>query len=52
MRVIGMAILLASVAGFAFAGANVPEVDASTGLAAVGLLAGGLVVLRARKKKS
>jgi hypothetical protein len=52
MRVIGMAILLASVAGFAFAGNPTPEIDASTGTAAIGLLAGGLVVLRARKKKS
>ena len=52
MRVIGMVILLASVAGFAFAGNPTPEIDASTGTAAVGLLGGGLVVLRARKKKS
>jgi hypothetical protein len=52
IRGIGMAILLASVAGFAFAGTSAPEIDGSTGAAAIGLLAGGLVVLRSRKKKS
>jgi hypothetical protein len=52
VRFIGMAILLASVGGTAFAGRLVPEIDASSGIAAVGLLAGGLLVLRSRKKKS
>ena len=51
-RAIGMAMILASVAGFAFAGNNAPEIDASAGVAAVGLLTGGLMVLRSRKKKS
>jgi MYXO-CTERM domain-containing protein len=52
IRGIGMAIIPASVAGFAFAGMLAPEIDASTGVAAVGLLAGGLLVLRSRRKKS
>jgi len=51
-RLIGIAILLASVAGFAFAGRIAPEIDASSGVAAVGLLIGGSLVLRSRKKKS
>ena len=52
-RVIGIAILLGSLATFAFGGAlPAPEIDASTGIAAVGLLSGGLLVLRSRRKKS
>ncbi|HSP68702.1 MAG TPA: hypothetical protein VLN48_13310 [Bryobacteraceae bacterium] len=52
-RIIGIAMLLASLAGFAFAGAvQVPEIDASSGVAALGLLSGGLLVLRSRRKKS
>src|SRR5690349_8477302 len=53
-RVIGMAILLASVATFAFAGIQVqaPEIDASTGVAALGLLSGGLLVLLSIRKRS
>ena len=51
-RVIGVAILL-SVATFAFAGTTtVPEIDASSGVAALGLVSGGLLVLRSRRKKS
>jgi MYXO-CTERM domain-containing protein len=52
-RVIGIAILLASAATFVFAGSlQAPEIDASTGVAALGLLSGGLLVLRSRRKKS
>jgi hypothetical protein len=50
-RMVGMAVLLASVAGAAFGGFAAPEVDGSSGVAAVGLLAGALLVLRSRKKK-
>lgn len=52
IRFIGMAILMASVATFAFAGRIAPEIDASSGAAALGLLSGGLLVLRSRRKKS
>jgi hypothetical protein len=52
IRAIGMAVLLASVASFAFAGTAAPEIDASAGVAAIGLLSGGLLVLRSRKKRS
>ena len=52
MRALGMALVMSSVAGFAFAGTNAPEIDAASGAAAIGLLAGGLLILRGRKKKS
>lgn len=52
MRVLGMALVMSSLAGFAFAGNNVPEINTSTVPAAIGLLAGGLLILRARKKGS
>jgi len=52
-RVIGITIILASAATFAYAGGvQAPEIDASTGVAALGLLSGGLLVLRSRRKKS
>lgn len=50
-RVLGMGILLASIAGFALAGTTAPEIDASSAAAAVGLLGGAVLVLRSRKKK-
>ena len=51
-RLLGFTLLLASVAGFAFAGTITgPEIDASSGVAALGLLSGGILVLRARRKK-
>lgn len=51
MRILGMAILLASVAGGAFAFTAVPEIDGSSAASAVGLLTGALLVLRSRRKK-
>jgi len=52
-KFLGFTLLLASVAGYAFAGSVVPgpEIDASSGVAALGLLSGGILVLRARRKK-
>jgi len=47
-----MVIIFASVAGSAFAGFIAPEIDGASGVAAIGLLAGGLLVLRSRKRKS
>ena len=45
-------LLIAGSAGFAFAGTNpAPEIDASAGAAAMTLLSGGLLVLRARRRK-
>ena len=52
-RVIGATVLLVSMAGIVSAGVvpGAPEIDATTGAAAIGLLAGGLIILRARRKK-
>jgi len=47
LRLLGLTALLMGVAGFAFAGIQTaPEIDASTGVAALTLLSGGLIVLR------
>ena len=52
MRIVGAVVMLIGIAGFAFAGTNqAPEIDANTGIAALALLSGGLLVLRARRKK-
>ena len=52
-RALQLVILLSGVTTSAFAGTVVsPEIDASSGTAAVGLLAGGLLILRSRKKKA
>ena len=51
-RAIGMVMIVVSLAGASFAGLSAPEIDGSSGMAAVGLLAGGLLVLRSRKKRS
>jgi MYXO-CTERM domain-containing protein len=52
IRLLAVAILMSSVAGFAFAGKIAPEIDASSGAAALGLIAGGMLILRSRRKKS
>ena len=49
--VLGRLALLLGSACFAFAGFVTPEIDASSGAAAVALLSGGLLVLRSRRKK-
>ena len=52
MRITCLALLIAGMASFAFAGANpAPEIDANSAYAAVTLLSGGLLVLRSRRKK-
>jgi hypothetical protein len=52
MRILGMVLLLAGASSFAFAGANpVPEISAASGVAAVALLSGALLVIRGRRKK-
>ena len=48
-RLFGFAVVLAAVAGSAFAGIPTPEIDASTGTAALALLSGGMLVLRSRR---
>jgi hypothetical protein len=53
-RILGWTMIVAGAAGFAMAGVTVaaPEIDLASGVAALALLSGGLLVLRARRKKS
>jgi len=51
-KIIGFSLLLAGSATVAFAGAIAsPEIDGASAVSAVVLLSGGLLVLRARRKK-
>jgi hypothetical protein len=51
MRLTGIALLFIGAAGLALAGGGIaaPEIDPATGVGALSLLAGGLLVLRARR---
>ena len=50
MKTITLVILLAAVAGSAFAGqVAVPEIDSASAAGAVALLSGALLVIRARR---
>jgi hypothetical protein len=51
-KFIGLGGLVIATASFAFAGGTVaPEIDGASAVAAVALLSGGLLVLRARRGK-
>lgn len=51
-KFIGLSLLLVGAANFAFAGGIVaPEIDGASAASAFVLLSGGLLVLRARRKK-
>lgn len=50
-KLIGLSMLLLGVAGQMFAGTNAPEVDPASAVAAITLLGGGIMVLRARRAK-
>jgi hypothetical protein len=48
----GAILLLIGMSSFAFGCAvQAPEIDAATGVAALALLGGGLLVIRSRKKR-
>jgi hypothetical protein len=49
-RILGLTILLTAAATCAFAGIGAPEIDASSGMAAIALLSGGMVVLWGRRR--
>ncbi len=51
MKLVGMMLLIAGVAGSAFAGTGAPEIDSNSAYAAITLLSGGLLVLRTRRRK-
>jgi hypothetical protein len=50
---IGFLMLLIGAAGFAFAGGGsaAPEIDPATGVGALALFAGAILVIRARRRK-
>ena len=51
-KLLGLSLLLAGAASSAFAlDAIAPEIDGASAVSAVVLLSGGLLVLRARRKK-
>ena len=52
LKFIGFSLLMVGAAGFTFAGAvTTPEIDGASAASAIVLLSGGLLVLRARRKK-
>jgi LPXTG-motif cell wall-anchored protein len=54
MKFSGMVLLLVGLAGFASAGlgtAPAPEIDPASGVGALALLSGALLVIRSRRKK-
>jgi MYXO-CTERM domain-containing protein len=52
MRIAGLLMILLAVEGFAVAGGVVvPEIDPATGIGALALLGGALLVVRARRKQ-
>jgi len=51
-KLIGFSLLLIGAASFALAGTTAaPEIDGASAASAIVLLSGGLLVLRARRKK-
>lgn len=51
-KVLGLALMMVGASSALLAGIpTVPEIDASTGASALAILAGGILVLRARRKK-
>jgi hypothetical protein len=52
-KLVGMALLLASASQFLNAGVTVaaPELDPATGVSAVVLLSGALLIIRTRRRK-
>lgn len=51
-KLLGLGLLMVGAASFALAGpVSAPEIDGSSAATAIALLSGGLLVLRARRKK-
>jgi hypothetical protein len=51
IKFLGMAVIFGGMASALMAGLTAPEIDSSTGAAAIALLAGGVLVIRGRRKK-
>jgi hypothetical protein len=50
-KLIAVALLVAGFSAVAMAAPGVPEIDPASGANAVALIAGGLLILRSRRKK-
>jgi len=50
-RLIAIALLVVGSSAVAMAGPGVPEIDPASGANALALIAGGLLILRSRRKK-
>lgn len=51
-KILGLVLVMVGASSVLLAGVvTVPEIDASTGASALAILAGGILVLRARRKK-
>ncbi len=51
-KVLGLALIIVGASSTLLAAVvTVPEIDASTGASAIAILAGGILVLRSRRKK-
>jgi len=48
---LGIAVVVVSMTGVAFAGQIVPEVDATTVSAGLGLLTAGVLIIRSKRRK-
>jgi len=53
VKILGMMLLVAGMSGAAMAGwiATVPEIDAGSGVSALSLLSGALLVMKSRRRK-
>ena len=52
MKTVGMALLLIGCSGLVFAGGvAVPEISPATGVGAIALVSGAVLVIRGRRKK-
>jgi hypothetical protein len=51
LKLMAVALLVVGCSAVAMAGPNAPEIDPASGANALALIAGGLVILRSRRKK-
>ena len=51
MKIVGMILLVAGMSGAAMGLSVVPEIDAGSGIGALTLLSGALLVIKSRRKK-
>ena len=51
MKILGMMLLVAGMSGAAMASPTVPEIDAGSGVSALSLLSGALLLIKSRRRK-